>query len=211
MPDVLDISDPAAFVWKTGIDGRPVRVLADGVNAVRVRTMLRDANTVGGQIARDRQRVVDGGGGTAGLHRPGPRFASDAGLLDAARKAYEQRVADGEERWRAGPGGGLQDASVLGTAYSGKPGDSCTVRAGAARGWIEGSPGHLVYLNIEGEQVLICVPNRPSVRPSDSAPSLDWRTTDLAKLVRDAAAIKQQAYEAACADSERAWMRLGSS
>ena len=53
---VLDISDPRAFEWKVGSDGKPVRVLADGVNAVRVRTMLRDSSTVAGQIARDRMR-----------------------------------------------------------------------------------------------------------------------------------------------------------
>jgi len=95
----------------------------------------------------------------------------------------------------------------LGTQYSGKPGDACTVRAGASRGWIEGGPGHLAYVNVEGQDVLICVPNARSDRRTDSSPILDWRTMDIEKLVRDAEAAKQEAYEAACAESERAWMR----
>ena len=176
--------------------------------------MLRDADAnrraVQAAIKADRQHVVDGSGGTADLHRPGSRFAADAGLYDAAAKAYSEMVTRSENAWRAGPGGGLQDASALGTEYNGKPGDACTIRAGAVRGWIEGSPGHLAYLNIEGEQVLMCVPNAPSDRRSDSTPVLDWRRMDLAKLLRDAGAVKQQAYEAARAETERAWMRLGS-
>ena len=176
--------------------------------------MLRDADAnrraVQAAIKADRQHVVDGSGGTADLHRPGSRFAADAGLYDAAAKAYSEMVTRSENAWRDGPGGGQQDASSLGTEYGGKPGDPCTVRSGAGRGWIEGGPGHLACVNVEGEDVLICVPNGPSDRRSDSTPVLDWRRMDLAKLLRDAGAVKQQAYEAARAESERAWMRLGS-
>ena len=176
--------------------------------------MLRDADAnrraVQAAIKADRQHVVDGSGGTADLNRPGSRFAADAGLYDAAAKAYSEMVTRSENAWRDGPGGGQQDASSLGTEYGGKPGDPCTVRSGAGRGWIEGGPGHLACVNVEGEDVLICVPNGPSDRRTDGVPALDWRTADLAKLVRDAETVRLQAYEAACAESERAWMRLGS-
>ena len=189
------------------------------VTTARIPMMLRDAamrdadrREVQRQIKADRQRVVDGAGNDGlALHRPGSRFAADAGLYDAAAKAYSEMVTRSENAWRDGPGGGQQDASSLGTEYGGKPGDPCTVRSGAGRGWIEGGPGHLACVNVEGEDVLICVPNAPSDRRSDNAPILDWRTTDLAKLVRDAAAIKQQAYDEMCQAAEQAWKNLGRS
>ncbi len=204
----MDIDDPAATDVVTGHDGRPVRIIRDKC-VVRVPVMLRDADTVRGQIAATRAAIHDGAHSQYGLNRPGYRYNDSVDRSEAAR-AHQAMVLDAQERWRAGPGGGLQDASALGTEYSGKPGDRCTVRAGAARGWMEGSPGHLAYVDVEGEEVLMCVPDAPSDRRTDSTPILDWHTTDLAKLVRDAEAIKQQAYEAACAESERAWMRLGS-
>jgi hypothetical protein len=180
--------------------------LKDG-RTYRVRMHARDS--VQAAIAATEQRIHDGTDNPFALNRPGYRYNDSVDRSESAQ-AYQTRVLDGQEQWRVGPGSDQLEASALGTEYSGKPGGPCTVRAGAARGWIEGSPGHLAYVSVEGEEVLMCVPDAPSDRRTDSTPILDWRTTDLGKLVRDAGAIKQQAYEAACAERERAWMQLGS-
>ena len=166
----------------------------------RVPMMLRDSadanrREVQAAIKADRQRdVVDAAGGTAGLHRPGPRFASDASARDAAEQAYTQMVADSSDAWRRGPGG-HQDASALGTEYvGGQPGSPCTVRAGSAEGYLEGSPGHLA--RIGGE--LMCVPDQQTPRRADSVSATD------------AEAIKEAAYRHRVADGQEAWKNSGS-
>jgi len=96
---VFDIDDPNATEVVIGHDGKPVRVVRDKC-VVRVPMRMRDAASVSGQIAADRQRVVD----DFALHKPGVRRLSDESY-DASRAAYETMVRDRSEAWRAGPGG----------------------------------------------------------------------------------------------------------
>jgi hypothetical protein len=143
---VLDIDDPSAWEWRIAHDGRRIRVLRDGVSGVRVRTMVRDS--VAGQIAADRQQVTDASGDSGlGLHKPGARFASDRAAYDAAEQAYLERVRDGENAWRAGPGGNQLDAA-LGEFAGAREGDHCTTN---------GEPGRMVR-TASGE--LTCEPNQ---------------------------------------------------
>jgi hypothetical protein len=86
-------------------------LLKDG-RTYRVRMHARDS--VQGAIAASRQRIHDGTDNPFGLNRPGYRY-NDSIDRSEASQAYQTRVLDGQERWRAGPGGGLQDASALGT------------------------------------------------------------------------------------------------
>jgi len=165
----------------------PDGLLRDG-HRLRVRMTARDGATVRGQVAS--RHVHDGRHSEFGLNKPGPRY-NDAIDTSKIARAYEAMVRDGEERWRAGPGS--QDASALGTEYAeGREGDPCTVRAGAAEGHLEGSPGHLG--RVDGK--LVCVP--------------DKRRTD-SMSATDAERIKQAAYDEMCRAGEQAWKNLGRS
>jgi hypothetical protein len=182
-------------------------LLKDG-HRLRVPMTARDSlSPVQRAIAEDRGahaplRAVDalGRDGLA-LCRPGSRHltAGSATTDDAELALQRQLVADAymqatfeaENAWKRGPGG-LQDASALGTEYSGREGDACTVRAGAAEGYLEGCPGHLA--RVDGK--LVCVP--------------DNRRTDSVNA-SDAEAIKQRAYDEMCRAGEQAWKNLGRS
>jgi hypothetical protein len=163
--------------------------LKDG-RTYRVRMHAKDS--VQAAIMADRRsHVTDATGDSGlGLHRPGARFATDASLYDAAMEAYAQATCAAEEAWRKGPG--WQDASALGTGYSGREGDPCTVRAGASEGYLEGSPGHLA--RVDGK--LVCVPDKPSRRADSMS-------------IADAEAIKQRAWEDANREAAEAWKHLG--
>ena len=178
---------------------------AGNVTSARIPMMLRDSvamrdanrRAVQAAIKAERQRgVVDGSGSTAGLHRPGSRVAADRGAYDAVAEAYAQMIADKSEAWRAGPGGNQQDASAWGTEYAGaREGDACTVRAGAAEGYLEGGPGHIA--RVDGK--LLCLPDQRAQRRPDSMSAAD------------AEAIKQMAYDERVRAGEQAWKNLGRS
>jgi hypothetical protein len=70
-----------------GADG----VLLDGFSML-VPTALRDALPP--------LRVTDADGGTAGLHRPGPRVTADAAMRDAKQAAYDAYLHDVTNAWR---------------------------------------------------------------------------------------------------------------
>ena len=168
----------------------------------RVPMMLRDADRreVQRQIKADaarrelQRRIVDAAGNDGlALLKPGSRRLADASAYADAEAAYEQATRDCENAWRRGPGS--QDALAHGTEYSGHEGDPCTVRAGSAEGYLEGSPGHLA--RVDGK--LVCVPNEPAPRRSDSMSA------------SDAQATKDRAYDEMCRRSEDAWRHLGES
>jgi hypothetical protein len=110
--------------------------------------MMDGADAVQRAIAA-RPLVTDADGGTAGLHRPGPRYVADAALRDAKQQALDEYQRDVENAWRG-------DAKET----WGEPGDQCTVREG---GRDEGSPGHLRRVGNR----LVCVPDKPTRRASD--------------------------------------------
>jgi hypothetical protein len=154
MPTILDVNDANAWEWRIGHDGRRVKVLAAGVDGVRVRAMVRDSASVAGQIARDRMQVTDASGDSGlGLHKPGARFASDRAAYDAAEQAYLERVRDGESAWKQ------LDASPPPGAYpyeAHKEGTACT---------INGAPG---VLQREGDHLICREQRRDSTFTSDA-------------------------------------------
>jgi hypothetical protein len=159
---------------------------------------------------------------SSSLHRPGPRYNTDA-----AARAHVEEVYQDEKRK-------LMDAWRQPVAADAQEGDVCTVREG---GVDEGSPGHLRM--VKGE--LVCVPDK---RRQDSAPSgpvydavegqrikdqayremVDelinaWRNKPVPSSIEptdavpramtadEAQAIKDAAYAEMCRDLEQAWKR----
>jgi hypothetical protein len=127
-----------------------------------------------------RSPVVDAAGGTAGLHRPGPRYARDQDARAAVEQARAQWIDQMTTAWQR-----LPTADVRGA----QEGDQCTVREG---GHDEGAPGHLRRINGE----LVCVPDR---RHQDAAPR--GPTYDAAEGER----IKAAAYAAMVDELTNAW------
>jgi hypothetical protein len=179
-----DDNDPN-FEWITDRAGRRTKILRDGGT---MRVSFFDA-----MRARGLSMVHDGTDNPFALNKPGPRFAADASLYDEVARAYHEAGIAQADAWRRGPGGASQDASpALGTEPAGaREGDPCTVRAGAAEGYLEGAPGHLA--RVDGQ--LVCVPDAPRRTDSMSA--------------ADAEAIKQRAYDEMCRAGEQAWKNLG--
>ena len=175
-------SDPAAFVWKTGIDGKRVKVLAAEVNAVRVPWYLKDGASVSGQIATDRQRtVVDASGDSGiGLHKPGARFAADRSAFDAAAAAYAQMVADQAVSWKRGPDRYQQDAGA-------REGDEA--------------------IGTDARRRRKTVARDPFGREAATYEETEDATP---QSVADAGRIKQQAYDAYVKDAQEAWKNLRS-
>jgi hypothetical protein len=130
--------------------------------SLRVPMMMRDSADDG---LSDLQRsvcdhyaplhVVDAFGNSGlALQRPGARYlAAGEGTVDHATILAQERnrtearddyIRETSDAWRNPPV--IRDA---------QEGDVCTVRSGASRGWIEGSPGHLKMINGKLE----CVPD----------------------------------------------------
>jgi hypothetical protein len=181
-------------------------------------------------IVQDREaqrplRVVDALGydGVA-LCRPGSRHltagsaTADSAVLAVQHQnvtsAYLRATFDAENAWRRGPGSEDANTNALGTEFdNGREGDACTVRAGAAMGYMEGSPGHLV--RVGGK--LLCMPDMPmqqtnmptrrAAMPMQQA-IVPARRSDSVSTI-DAEAIKRKAWEDAGREAAEAWRNLG--
>jgi hypothetical protein len=149
----------------------------------------RDSNTVAGQIAAaNRAAIHDGAHSEFSLNRPGYRV-SDAVDHSAAEQAYDEMCQASADVWKRGSGG-HQDTLAHGTEYAeGREGDPCSVRAGAAEGYLEGSPGHLA--RIDGKLVV------PDKRRFDCMSAADAERT------------KKATYDEMCRAGEQAWKNLG--
>jgi hypothetical protein len=127
-------------------------VLLDGFSML-VPTALRDALTT--------RRVTDADGGTAGLHRPGPRVTADAAMRDAKQAAYDAYLHDVTNAWRGAPAREYPASAE---------GSTCTVRGYKYRDHF-GAPGTVV----NGE----CVPDELQ---RDALPTRDSNTMTLDQL-----------------------------
>jgi hypothetical protein len=147
-------------------------LLRDG-KTYRVPLILRDADTLS---PVQREVLADVAMRDAALHRPGPRFCTDAAANDAKAQAYAESVEELTTAWQRKP---VDSESGFGSGeFRGQqPGDVCT---------INGQPGHLNHR-------LECVPDRQH----DSVP----RMMDAAT----AQAIRDEAWLASVEADENAW------
>ena len=207
MPTIVDIDDDDVSNRKARRRGEFQYDESGNVTAARVPMMLRDSDADRREVQRqikadaarrevqhqiaDRERVVDGAGDAGlALNRPGSRMLADRSAYDAVADAYDEMCRASSDAWKRGPGG-HQDALAHGTEYAeGREGDPCTVCAGAAEGYLEGSPGHLA--RVDGK--LVCVPDK---RRSDCMSPAD------------AERIKKATYDEMCRAGEQAWKNLG--
>jgi hypothetical protein len=154
-------------------------VLLDG-EVLRVPMHLMDS--VQQSVALNGLRVTDGGGDSAGLHRPGPRYIADAAMRDAKQAAYDAYLHDVTNAWRGAPAREYPASAE---------GSTCTVRGYKYRDHF-GAPGTVV----NGE----CVPDELQ---RDALPTRDSMTLD--ELQRDHQARMAREYQAYDNRIEQQW------
>jgi hypothetical protein len=137
-------------------------VIPDG-GSVRVKMHMMDGLDPVQRAIAARPLVTDADGGTAGLHRPGPRYIADAAMRDAKQAAYDAYLHDVTNAWRGAPTREYPASAE---------GSTCTVRGYKYRDHF-GAPGTV----ISGE----CVPD---ALQRDALPTCD-RNMTLSELQRD--------------------------